>query len=108
MNLFELHNKPEELDHYDEMDVLQDQSKKIDADPGTQYHNVFGELNRADGPAYILPGRVQVWYKNGLRHRMDGPAKVFRRGMVEYWINGMQYANIIDYEVAGGDPYESI
>lgn len=31
-----------------------------------------------------------VWCKNGLKHRLDGPA-ILDNGSISYWLNGIQY-----------------
>jgi len=42
--------------------------------------NFTGIVNWNDG--------AQIYYQNGKRHRMDGPAAVWSDGQVSYWING--------------------
>ena len=48
--------------------------------------------HREDGPSSIFSNGDETWCKNGLRHRLDGPAidwpshKVFK-----WYINGVEY-----------------
>lgn len=44
-------------------------------------------------PAYINDDNDRyIWYKNGLKHRLDGPSLVWDDGSEVYSINGKDYA----------------
>ena len=45
--------------------------------------------HRLDGPAYISGG-YRAWYKDGLRHREDGPAIEYTGGGGEWYLHGKQ------------------
>ena len=45
--------------------------------------------HRLDGPAYISGG-YRAWYKDGLRHREDGPAIEYTSGAGEWYLHGKQ------------------
>ena len=40
---------------------------------------------------------TKVWYRNGLKHRIDGPAVIRENGEKEYWLDGVQYATENEY-----------
>ena len=43
-----------------------------------------------DGPAIVYSNYVEIWYKNGLRHRIGGPA--FYSNGIEIWYqNGLRH-----------------
>ena len=52
-----------------------------------------GKRHREDGPAmkYISEymGGITEWYQNGERHRLDGPAVEHPDGRKEWWLNGL-------------------
>lgn len=54
------------------------------------YHNC--KLHRDDGPAIEYPTGSKCWYQFGKLHRVDGPAIERSDGSIEYWINGVRYA----------------
>jgi len=47
-----------------------------------------GERHRDDGPAVIHANGNREWYKNGERHRDDGPAVIHANGNREWYKNG--------------------
>ncbi len=48
-----------------------------------------GKRHRTDGPAVEWFDGTRFWYKKGLPHREDGPAiEDFNGYIIEYWING--------------------
>lgn len=59
-----------------------------------EYRNTKGELHRTFGPAYIskLYG-IEAWYKDGMRHRVDGPAFIHGRNMVWFYEDELHNLN---------------
>jgi hypothetical protein len=56
---------------------------------GIAYYNHKKEYHRTNGPAVIPYDQLVypfVWFNNGVRHRIDGPAVVYGNGYSErYW-----------------------
>jgi hypothetical protein len=50
-----------------------------------------GQRHRENGPAVIY-GDTQVWFRYGKRHRVDGPAVIYN-GTEEYWIDDVKQLN---------------
>lgn len=48
-------------------------------------------LHRKNLPAHIANGRI--WYKNGRKHNINGPAIIFKSGHLNYYLNGIEYTN---------------
>jgi hypothetical protein len=46
-----------------------------------------GKRHREDGPAVVFPDGTQEWWKNGELHREDGPAIIYSDGLEEWWKN---------------------
>jgi hypothetical protein len=46
-----------------------------------------GKRHREDGPAYIGADGTKAWYKNGKLHRVDGPAIEFPNGTKQWCLN---------------------
>ena len=66
----------------------------------TEVRNIFGDLHNTKGPAVISEqGRCFEWYKNGKRHRDDGPAVIRTNEYKEihmFWFyNGKQKASVV-------------
>ena len=64
----------------------------IEAD-GTVYYFKHSKVHRESGPAVILcgPADVQMWYKDNVNTRDDGPAVVKRKHTVVKWkLNGKE------------------
>jgi len=95
MNLYKLHTDAKnKLDGYANMnDLAYSSIKKVWPDGDIEYRNVFGQLNRQDGPAWIATGGTEHWFKNGKRHRENGPAVTWANGNTEYWINDKRVTN---------------
>ena len=55
---------------------------------GTQNWYKDGKRHRTDGPAVLYTNGTQFWYKEGERHRTDGPAAVRTNGSEAWYING--------------------
>jgi len=63
---------------------------------GLQYYRGY-LIHRIDGPAVmynltIENTTVYEWYKNGKKHREDGPAEEWDDGFKEWWLNGIEYS----------------
>lgn len=57
------------------------------------YCNNDGKLHRIFGPAYISKNYdLEIWYKEGIIHREDGPAITFRKN--EYWVLNGEFHRI--------------
>ena len=56
-----------------------------------------GQRHREDGPAFEDAEGFKAWWINGLRHRLDGPAIIYSDGMVKWYIKGCEYYNINDF-----------
>lgn len=86
---------------------------KRDATTDIVYRNANGNYHRLHGPAYISRNyNYEIWYKDGLMHRedgpafthnkneyyfqngklhrLDGPAVITKGGPKEYWIDGQK------------------
>lgn len=48
-----------------------------------------GLRHREDGPAIEYSKGSKEWYKDGLRHREDGPAVIWSFGIQQWWVNGV-------------------
>lgn len=55
-----------------------------------------GLAHRVNGPAARWPNGDQEWYKNGKRHNTNGPAVIYSDGTFEFRINGRE---ISEYEL---------
>lgn len=60
-----------------------------------------GRRHRIDGPAYTNNG-VRHWYLNGVRHRTDGPA-ITTGKHEEYWVHGKIFSKEEFDKHFGGD-----
>jgi hypothetical protein len=49
-----------------------------------------GKRHRLDGPAAIYLSGNQYWYKEGKYHRLDGPAIIYAEGEQEWYVEGKQ------------------
>ena len=52
-----------------------------------------GLLHRKNGPAIIYRDGKEEWYQNGLLHRKNGPAIIYRDGKEEWYQNGLLHRN---------------
>jgi len=50
-----------------------------------------GERHRIDGPAVEFADGTKHWYREGKRHREDGPAVEHPNGYKEWWVNGKRH-----------------
>jgi hypothetical protein len=53
-------------------------------------YNDIGQLHREDGPARVWKDGTCEWYLNGRRHRNTGPAIERDDGFRSWWLNGEQ------------------
>lgn len=60
---------------------------------GVKVSYLNGKLHSYNDQPIILKQFNYRWYKNGLLHRLNGPALEFRTGEVEYWIDGVLQEN---------------
>ena len=75
---------------------MADNIKKVIEDDGTIRYYLGDLHHNPDGPAIeYLDADYEYWQK-GQRHNLQGPAKSID-GVVEYWIDGRQYANEVVY-----------
>jgi antitoxin component YwqK of YwqJK toxin-antitoxin module len=63
--------------------------RKVNADGNIFYYNEDGLLHREDGPARIYRSGSEFWYKNGVAHREDGPSSIYSSGSEEWKLNDM-------------------
>lgn len=60
---------------------------------GSEYwHSKDGLLHRIDGPA-LINKRGKFWYLHGSRHREDGPAVEYSNGSRFWYLDNYQYRN---------------
>lgn len=62
---------------------------------GTEIWYKNGLRHRDNGPAFVRRNETQEWIKNGKLHREDGPA-VIRREKHYYYFEGKEFANMND------------
>jgi len=65
-------------------------NKTIGNDGATRYYDEFYRFHRIGGPAYEKDG-YKVYLQHGKFHNLEGPAKIWPNGKVEYWIEDIQY-----------------
>jgi len=57
-----------------------------------EYFDKNGCTHKDDGPAYVSDC-IDVWYRHGLIHRLDGPAVIYKGSeLYEYWILGHKHS----------------
>jgi len=49
-------------------------------------------FHRENGPAIENTDGYEAYYQNNKWHRIDGPARIWRDGGEEYWIEGVHYS----------------
>ena len=55
------------------------------------WKNEEGQVSRDDGPALEYAEGIREWFKNGLRHRENGPAIIWDDGFCLYYLNDNLY-----------------
>jgi hypothetical protein len=60
---------------------------------------INGKLHREDDlPAIIFSDGTECWYINGKPHRETGPAIISNYERPEYYLEGIRYYNIEDFD----------
>jgi hypothetical protein len=59
---------------------------EISIDGPKYWRNKEGLLHRLDGPAIEWSDGTQMWFINGQRHRFDGPAVEWWDGRKFWWV----------------------
>ena len=67
---------------------------------GVQIYIRDGQKHREAGPAEIRPDGYKAWFKGGVKHREKGPAVIYPDGTKEYWLKG----KLIRRETNDGGP----
>ena len=62
--------------------------KHISDIDGSEMWYKNGLLHREEGPAVIYSDGIKEWRKEGELHREEGPAIINWDGIKEYWLNG--------------------
>ena len=78
------------MDNYVIEDAIHDSISSLGEDTCIRYSNTEGKLHNLSGPA-VLPNGAKVWYVNGKRHRLDGPACEWKDGDREWFIDGKRH-----------------
>jgi len=60
---------------------------------GTKLWYLNGKRHRVDGPAWEFANGSKYWYLNGLVHREDGPAVEWPDGSKFWYLNGKKHRN---------------
>ena len=59
---------------------------------GTKRWFKNGQRHREDGPAVEYADGFKAWYENDRLHRLDGPAVEYADGLKRWWVNGKSYS----------------
>lgn len=62
--------------------------KVVDSSGNILYFNNDNQLHRVHGPAVINCVGTEYWCCYGIKHRIGGPAVMWRNGNKEWWENG--------------------
>jgi hypothetical protein len=68
------------------MDIMS-KSIKQEFKGWTYWVNEQGKYHREDGPAIIWRNGLMQWRVNGKRHRLDGPAAISNIGKTTWFVN---------------------
>jgi len=71
--------------NYEKYDVLVYENGDVE-----WYKN--GRRHRTNGPAIEWRDGTRKWYRDGELHREDGPAIVYRNGVEQWFLKGVQYS----------------
>jgi len=61
------------------------------------WYNATGAPNKPIGPTFVHADGKMEFFKNGMRHRIDGPAVIESNGKKLYYINGYGYNTADEY-----------
>lgn len=68
---------------------IEDVNYTIDLRSGDiSIRNSAKKLDSTETPTYFMKNGTNIWYKNDIIHRTDGPAKEYADGGIEYWVEG--------------------
>lgn len=59
-----------------------------------------GKKHRLNGPAGVDVEGNSWWCYNGLIHKIDGPAFIWANGNKDWYVNGFKYDSYFEYLVA--------
>lgn len=76
--------------------MTEEQPNHYILDDGSERWELDDKLHRLDGPALLLPGGDEVWYRHGEIHRdefgdLGGPAIIRGHGTREWWKHGQKH-----------------
>jgi hypothetical protein len=77
---------------YTENAQLSHETQKHIASNGAVSYWRNGWRHREDGPALEWPNGTKMWYRSGSLHRDDGPAVVYDVGTKEWWLHNQRYS----------------
>jgi hypothetical protein len=73
---------------------------------GDKFWYKDGRRHRENGPAIEYTDGTKVWYKNGWWHREDGPAKELPDGTKRWYLENERYSQIVLKDQIILDEYE--
>jgi hypothetical protein len=85
---------------YTENAQLSHETQKHIASNGTVSYWRNGWRHREDGPAIEWSNGTKMWYRSGSLHRDDGPAVVYDLGTKEWWLHNRRYLTAEAWAVA--------
>jgi hypothetical protein len=85
---------------YTENAQLSHETQKHIASNGAVSYWRNGWRHREDGPALEWPNGTKMWYRSGSLHRDDGPAVVYDAGTKEWWLHNQRYSTAEAWAVA--------
>jgi hypothetical protein len=63
----------------------------VGADGIIEWRDAEGRLDRARGPARVLPSGREEWFRHGRLHRANGPAVVHANGTEKWYREGLRH-----------------
>ncbi len=85
---------------YTENAQLSHETQKHIASNGAVSYWRNGWRHREDGPAIEWSNGTKMWYRSGSLHRDDGPAVVYDLGTKEWWLHNRRYLTAEAWAVA--------
>lgn len=76
----------------------------IDEEGNEFWFNEKGYLHREDGPAIECRNGYKAYYKNDLRHRIEGASVEYIDGRKEWWVGG-EYITDLIWELLSKSPF---